>query len=172
MPRQIIYHVTALISEQFSEFRSDHKFYAKLGKHILQNTKADLKPWHALISSRFLQFTKGQGTFWTTSQHWFQNSFWIPDRTIGLLRNQANIFYRIQRQYSIVLNGIVCFAWYYKYCIVLYFSVWYCMVLYSIIRYWMALLYGISIVLYYIVCYFWNSILCIQYSNVSHGILW
>ena len=29
-------HVTALISEQFSESKSDHKFCAKLGKCVLQ----------------------------------------------------------------------------------------------------------------------------------------
>ena len=39
--RHIPSGVTALISEQFSELRSDHKFSAKLGKHVLQKAKAD-----------------------------------------------------------------------------------------------------------------------------------
>ena len=41
-PGQILNHVTALISEQFSESCSDNLPCAKLGKHILQNAKAVL----------------------------------------------------------------------------------------------------------------------------------
>ena len=54
-------HVTALISEQFSESWSDDSSLAKLGKCILQKAEEDLEQCHTPISSCFLQFAKRPG---------------------------------------------------------------------------------------------------------------
>ena len=47
-----------------------------------------------------LEFAKVWGRFWTTSQHWFQNSFRNHDRTIRLVLNQTNVFYRNTQFYN------------------------------------------------------------------------
>ena len=52
---QILNHVTALISEQFSESWLDDSSRAKLGKHNLQKAEVVLEPCNTPISSHCLQ---------------------------------------------------------------------------------------------------------------------
>ena len=96
-----------------------------------------------------LQFSKSQRRFWTTSQHWFQNSFRNHDRTIRLVLNWANIFYIMQKQYCIVSSGIV---WY---CMVLCRSVLYCIVLYQMLLYCIR---GYCMALQGTVCYLYSIV--------------
>ena len=60
--------------------------------------------WLASIRAEWkilkLEFAKVWGRFWTTSQHWFQNSFRNHDRTIRLVLNQTNVFYRNTQFYN------------------------------------------------------------------------